>query len=55
MRMEMQNSQFQANIAMQQQMMQQQQRLQQQMFDFITRLTNSKEGNPDEKAKTNQE
>lgn len=55
LRLEMQNSQFQANITMQQQMMQQQQNLQQQMIDFITRLTNSKDRSPDEKAKTNHE
>jgi hypothetical protein len=42
MRLEMQNSQFQANIMMQQQLMQQQQQMQQQMMEFMTRLTSGK-------------
>ncbi len=44
----MQNSQFQANMLMQQQLMQQQNQMQQQMIEFITRLANGKEKRPNE-------
>mmetsp|Transcript_58913 Transcript_58913/g.170929 ORF Transcript_58913/g.170929 Transcript_58913/m.170929 type:complete len:383 (-) Transcript_58913:45-1193(-) len=52
LRLEMQNSQFQANMMMQQQLMQQQQQMQQQMMEFITRLTS---GSTDKRPNDNRE
>jgi hypothetical protein len=55
MRLEMQNSQFQASILMQQQLMQQQQQMQQQMIEFMTQLTRGKTNNNDNGSKDNKD
>jgi hypothetical protein len=55
MRLEMQNSQFQANILMQQQLMQQQQQMQQQMIDFMARLAHGRVKNPNDEREVSGE